>query len=391
MKFVLMILSFLLAFCAYAKELSAVDKSLLVFDMIKMNLFPRDGVDMSTVLSSLSLQKGFKITLYAADVKGARSLALGDNGVVFVGSRDVGKVYAILPKTKAHAKKVIVIAENLNIPNGVGYIDGDLYVAENQRILKFKKVMAQLSTGKVRAKVIYDKLPSELYHGWRYLTVGPDKKLYVSIGAPCNICLKKNKRFASILRVNRDGKHPQIIAHGVRNSLGLAFHPTTDRLWFTDNGRDWLGDSLPPDELNVLTAIGQNFGFPFVYGDNHPDIFYKQRPTVQLIEPNYLLKAHVSPLGLRFYDKESYPSGYQGNLFVALHGSWNSTKKVGYKIKRFVLDEQTIVIAEDFVWGWLKGNEVLGRPVDLLVMPDGSMLISDDYNGVIYRVAYEMK
>ena len=376
-------------FNLYAKEPSFIEKTRLVFDAIKMHFLPSRVEDINEVLNVLTLPKGFNITLYASGVAGARSLTLGKNGVVFVGTRGHGAIYAILPKVKPNGlRDVITLARGLNLPNGIAFFEGDLYVAENHRLLKFSQVMTQLAQGKTKAEVIYDKLPENSHHGWRYLAAGPDNKLYISIGAPCNICLNDDKQFASIVRLNRDGTDFEIFAQGIRNSVGFTFHPQTKALWFTDNGRDWLGDDLPPDELNFAPIKGMYFGFPFVYGNNIADEFYDERPNSTLTPPVYGFQAHVAALGLRFYDQSSFPRAYQNNLFVALHGSWNRSEKVGYKIMHLKVKDHKVIRAENFITGWLQGQNVLGRPVDVLVMPDGNLLVSDDYNGVVYRVSY---
>lgn len=371
-----------------AKPPSLFMRATLIFDAIKMEVLPKTTHNMDAVLKGLRLPPGFIIEVYADNVPGARSLALAENGVVFVGTRTAGKVYAILPKTKDAPQKTLVIADGLSMPNGVAYEAGDLYVAENQRIIKFEGIMAQIDQALITAEVIYDQLPDKWQHGWRYLAVGPDEKLYVSIGAPCNHCQQADKQFATIARLNKDGRQFELVAEGVRNSVGFTFAPKTDVLWFTDNGRDWLGDDLPPDELNVMSVVGMHYGFPYVYGDNQPDTMVEPNQQHTYIAPVYHFKAHVAALGLRFYTATQFPADYHGNLFIALHGSWNRTKKVGYKVLMLSVDGQSVTGAHDFVSGWLQNEQVFGRPVDVLVNDEGSLLISDDYNGVVYIVRY---
>lgn len=342
-------------------------------------------------LNQLKLPEGFSATVYAA-VPNARSLTLGDNGVVFVGSRDAGKIYALLPnKNKTAAQEVIMLADNLNIPNGVAYHQGSLYVAETHRILRYKDIMQHLKHPNAVA-VIVNNLPKQDEHDWRYLRVGPDNKLYFSIGAPCNVCLRDDPRFATIMRANLDGTQVEIYAKGVRNSLGLAWHPTTHELWFTENGRDWLGDDVPPDELNLAPQSGLDFGFPYYFGNNIPDPqFGKLRSAKGLTMPALNLPAHVAPLGMIFYTGKQFPKAYQQQIIIAEHGSWNRSRKVGYRLTLVKLADNKVISYEPFVTGWLQGQTFWGRPVDLLVMPDGALLVSDDYAGLVYRISYGNK
>ncbi len=338
-------------------------------------------------LNKLELPNGFSIDVYA-EVPGARSLALGDNDIVFAGTLSRSKVYAIVPnKDRTKAEKVIEIADDLTMPNGVAYHKGALYVAEMNRIIRFDNIVKHLEQPPTPI-VISDKLPDKKHHGWRYLRVGPDNKLYISIGAPCNVCLSDDDRFGTIMRMNLDGSQPEIIAKGIRNSVGFAWQPETQQLWFTDNGRDLLGDNIPPDELNRITANNQHFGFPYFYGQNVPDPYFgRLAPHQEYVKPMLDLPAHVAALGMTFYTGDLFPKSYQNQIFIAEHGSWNRSHKIGYQVI-LVTQNGDKVQWQPFVSGWLQGEKAWGRPVDLLVMRDGSLLISDDANGAIYRVTY---
>lgn len=340
----------------------------------------------SLPLEHIKLPKHFKISVYA-QVPDARSLALGTDGMVFVGSRHSGKVYALTPKTDfSKANEVLVIANHLNQPNGVAYFKGDLYVAEVSRIVKFPNIESNLLHPK--HFVLYDNLPQKRAHGWRYIGIGPDHQLYIGIGAACNVCIEKNP-FATIARMKLDGTQFQIYAKGVRNTVGFDWNPVNHKLWFTDNGRDWLGDNLPPDELNYAPKAGMNFGFPYFWGNNQPDPEFGKLKSSQGMSPPALnLDAHVAPLGMRFYTGKQFPTTYHHAIFIAEHGSWNRSKKIGYRLILVHLKGNKVTSKDIFASGWLQGQRYWGRPVDVLILPDGSMLVSDDYAGVVYRIYY---
>ncbi|MET0658114.1 MAG: sorbosone dehydrogenase family protein [Steroidobacteraceae bacterium] len=337
------------------------------------------------VLANVRLPPGFKMELYTDRVPQARSMALGKQGTVFVGTREQGVVYSVGPRSGAAAPEVRIIARDLNQPNGVAYRDGALYVAEINRILRFDQIESSAKTPE--PKVVRDDLPKDRHHGWRYIAFGPDGKLYLAIGAPCNICNEPN--YAVIQRMNPDGSDREVVAHGVRNSVGFTWQPQTRELWFTDNGRDWLGDDAPPCELNRASRAGLHFGFPFCHGADIKDPeFGKLGECSQSEPPVRALDAHVAPLGVKFYLGKNFPSQYQGQLFIAEHGSWNRSVKSGYRITRVKLEGNKAVSYVPFVVGFHRGDEVFGRPVDLLELEDGSLLISDDRAGAIYRVSY---
>jgi glucose/arabinose dehydrogenase len=339
------------------------------------------------VLENVRVPAGFKLEVYADDVPAARSMALGQRGTLFVGTRS-GKVYAVSGTPGAAAKPTVrVIADKLNMPNGVAFRDGALYVAEISRILRYDDIEARL--GQVpEPKVVRDDLPKDRHHGWKYLAFGPDGKLYVPIGAPCNVC--NEPKYATITRMNADGSDHEVFARGIRNSVGFTWHPVTQQLWFTDNGRDFLGDDRPPCELNVAPRAGLDFGFPYCHGGNlkDPELGHLGECS-KSVPPVQALGAHVAPLGVKFYTGSAFPERFRNQVFIAEHGSWNRKDKSGYRITVVRLEGDRAVAYEPFATGFNRGNDaVFGRPVDLLVLQDGSMLISDDAAGAIYRLSY---
>ncbi len=342
------------------------------------------------LLTSVDLPPGFTISLYADHVPDARSMALSPSGVLFVGTRKDGRVYAVVDKDgDFKADRVVILADGLNMPNGVALWDGDLFVAEVHRILRYPQIENHLEKPG-QPEVVYNKLPRQRSHGWKFIRFGPDGRLYIPVGAPCNVCKRDEPVYASITRMNRDGSGFEIYAHGVRNTVGFDWHPATGELWFTDNGRDWLGDDQPPDELNRASLQGLHFGFPFCHGGVLPDPELGSGQSCdQYTAPAMALGAHVAALGMRFYTGTMFPPEYRNQIFIAEHGSWNRSEKVGYRITLVRLDGDKAVSYEPFATGWLTGGFAWGRPVDLLVMRDGSMLVSDDKNGVIYRISYK--
>lgn len=337
----------------------------------------------SLALENIQLPPGFSIDVYA-EVPNARALALGDNGTLFVSNRRGDSVYAVV--ADGNSTRTIELLDGLNSPNGIAYFDGDLYVAEIDRVTRYADIEANLDNV-LEAEELDIELPSKRHHGWRYIGFGPDGKLYISIGAPCNIC--EESGFARIIRMGPDGSGRETVASGVRNSVGFAWHPETGDLWFTDNGRDMLGDDLPADELNHVTATGQHFGFPYCHaGDIADPGFGTDKNCSDYRAPAQKLGPHVAALGLRFYSGEMFPAEYRGRIFIAEHGSWNRSKKIGYRIMMVRLEGGVPVAYEPFATGWLQGQSVSGRPVDLLILQDGSMLVSDDHAGMIYRISY---
>jgi glucose/arabinose dehydrogenase len=297
-------------------------------------------------------------------------------------------VYAVVDAGDGtRAREVLTLAKNLNEPNGVAVKDGALYVMEISRLLRFDGIEEKLK-GPPAPVVVTDAFPKDPHHGWKFVAFGPDGLLYVPIGAPCNIC-RRSDPYASIARLSADGSGFEIVARGVRNTVGFDWHPETKDLWFTDNGRDWLGDDSPPDELNRAPQPGLHFGFPYCHGGDVPDPeFGKEAPCKGFVPPALKLGAHVAALGMRFYTGTMFPAEYRGQIFIAEHGSWNRKKKVGYRVALVRLRDGKPVSEETFAEGWLQGEKAWGRPVDVLVRSDGSLLVSDDRAGAIYRIWY---
>lgn len=349
--------------------------------------------DTDLPIDSLQLPDGYRIDVFAEGLTNARSMDYSPNGTLFVGTRGEGKVYALRDLDGDYrADTTFLLAEDLNMPNGVAFRDGDLYVAEVSRILKFTDIENKLAEPGP-PEVIYDEFPTEKHHGWKFISFGPDGKLYVPVGAPCNICESEDEVFASITRMNPDGTDLEVVQHGVRNTVGFTWHPEDQKLWFTDNGRDMLGDDIPACELNHATADGQHFGYPYCHQGDLPDEeFGEGKDCANYVAPTQNLGAHVAPLGLEFYQAGMFPTASQSSILIAEHGSWNRSKKSGYRIMQVTLDEQQRAISyKPFITGWLdeKEDDAWGRPVDLEYLPDGSLLISDDFADAIYRVTYE--
>jgi glucose/arabinose dehydrogenase len=338
-------------------------------------------------LEKIKLPPGFEIALFADNVPNARAMVLGDKGTLFVGSMRAGKVYAVRIRD-GKAVETLVVASGLNLPVGVAFRGGALYVSAVDRILRLDNIEENLAKPPP-ARVVSDRFPSDGHHGWKFIAFGPDGMLYVPVGAPCNICDPDSNRYANIMRMKADGSGLEVFARGVRNSVGFDWHPGTQELWFTDNGRDWLGDDQPDCELNHAPKKDMHFGYPFCHaGDVADPEFGQLRTCKEFAPPAVKLGAHVAPLGMRFYTGNMFPADYKNNIFVAEHGSWNRSRKTGYRITRIALNGNQPAKHEVFAEGWLQGQAAWGRPVDVLVMPDGALLVSDDQSGAIYRVSY---
>jgi glucose/arabinose dehydrogenase len=343
-------------------------------------------------ISKLKVPTGFKVEVWAEGVPEARSLALGDKGTVFVSNRNLKNVYAIVDKSGKREVKTLL--KDLNTPNGIVFDKGTLYVAERGRILAYENIESHLDSPPQPRIVIENLDPTNAPgHFWKFLAMGPDGKIYFNIGSPQNITMPTYMQ-AAIMRVDPKTGVIENYAQGVRNTVGIAFHPVTKHLWFTEHGRDWMGDDLPSDELNVATKRNQHFGFPYCHqGDTLDPIYGKNRSCADFTPPVIKLGAHVAPLGLRFYTGSMFPAEYKNNIFLAQHGSWNRTTKQGYNVIRVVVDGKGKAKSEPFLEGFLTDEKadppMWGRPVDLLVMKDGALLVSDDYNGIIYRISYK--
>ena len=337
--------------------------------------------------AKLKLPKGFKIELYASGVDNARTLRLGDKGTVFVSSRLKDNIHAIVDKDGK--REVKVIASGLHRPNGIVLHNGTLYIAELYQISKIENIEDKLDNPP-KPTVIYSDLPKDEPHGWKYLTVGPDNKLYFQVGAPCNICMPSDAH-AQIRRINLDGTGAEVVARGIRQIVGMDWHPVTKQLYFTEHSRDWLSEDFPQDKLNRLANPGKdNFGFPYCHQGNLPDPeFGWGRSCDEFTKPLALLGPHAAPLGMRFYTGNMFPAEYRGMILIARHGSWNRTVKFGGDIAIAKLNKDgTVKSVEPFITGFIENNNYLGRPADVLLMKDGSLLVSDDYNGAVYRVSY---
>ena len=341
-------------------------------------------------LERIVLPPGFRIELVAR-IENARQMALGERNTLFVGSLRAGKVHALELDEHYRARRVHLIASDLRMPAGVAWRDGSLYVSAVERILRYDDIERRLAAPPAPVTIRAD-LPREAHHGWRFIAFGPDGWLYVPVGAPCNICAPDPDRYAAILRMRPDGSELQTFARGVRNSVGFDWNPQDGTLWFTDNGRDWLGDDAPPDELDHAPRAGLHFGYPYCHGGTltDPD-FGRQRACAEFVAPAQNLAAHVAALGMRFYTGTQFPAAYRGQIFIAEHGSWNRSRKSGYRISLVRLAGGRAVAYESFASGWLQGETAWGRPADVLVLPDGSLLVADDHAGAIYRIVYDTR
>jgi glucose/arabinose dehydrogenase len=345
------------------------------------------AADSDLPLGDIRLPPGFHIAVYATGVENAREMARGQKGTIFVGSREAGKVHAIVDRDgDGRADQVLLLAEDLNMPTGVAFRGGALYVAEVNRILRFDDVESRL-TKPPEPKVVSADFPDESHHGWKFIAFGPDGLLYVPVGAPCNVC--DTEGFASIHRMKPDGSGHEVFARGIRNTVGFDWSPDAHELWFTENGRDNMGDDVPPDELDRAPRAGLHFGFPFCHGKSIADPkFGLERKCSEFVPPARELGPHVAALGMRFYTGKMFPEAYRGQIFIAEHGSWNRTQPIGYRVMLVRRKGGEAVSYEPFAEGWMQKGRAWGRPSDVLVMPDGALLVADDEADAIYRITY---
>lgn len=343
---------------------------------------------LASDLSRIILPEGFKIETYAGDVKNARGMAFGAGGTLFIGSMNEGKVYAVVSKTA----KAVVVDEGLHMPVGVAVYKGDLYVAAVDKILKYADIEKNFRNSP-EPVVVSAAFPNDTWHGWKFIRFGPDGKLYVPVGAPCNICLREEKIFMSITRMNPDGSGLEIFSHGIRNTVGFDWDPLTGYLWFTENGRDFMGDDMPPDELNCAPEKEMHFGFPFLHGMaiKDPEYYEKMPADLKPVSAAAELGAHVAALGMRFYTGKMFPAQYRNMVFIAEHGSWNRNRKSGYRITMVKIDGTKASEYKVFAEGWKSGEDAWGRPADVEIAPDGALLVSDDRAGAVYRIYYTGK
>ena len=352
------------------------------------------GPKPSVQLAKIKLPPGFQIAIYAEGVRNARSLTQSPGGTIFVGTDRAGSVYALRDDNKdGKADRVITVASGLNTPNGVAFRDGALYVAEINRVLRFDNVEAKLE-GAGQPAVVSNKFPGDRHHGWKFIRFGPDGMLYVPVGAPCNVC-DRGDPYNTIWRMKPDGSGLEVFARGVRNTVGFDWHPQTRELWFTDNGRDNFGDDSPGDELNRVAKAGLHFGFPYCHEGTIADPeFGTKRKCGEFEAPAQRLAAHAAAVGMRFYTGTQFPAQYRNSIFIAEHGSWNRTAPAAFNGNRITLarvQNNKVVGYEPFAEGWLDGRTRWGRPADLEVLQDGSMLVADDFAHVIYRITYTGK
>ncbi len=365
-------------------------RNISTYCVLTLMLFSLHGSGFAEIrLETIMLPPGFSISVFADNVPGARSMVQGEAGTIFVGTRREGNVYALRDTDGDYrADERYIIARGKNLPNGVAFRKGDLYVTEISKVWKLPGIEKRLADPP-EPVMINDSFPSERHHGWKYIAFGPDDMLYVPVGAPCNICDPEDPRFCTIMRMNHDGSGLEIYAEGIRNTVGFDWHPDTNTLWFTDNGRDWMGDNRPPDELNAAPRKGMHFGYPYIHGRNilDPEFGEGKKPS-DYIPPKQELGPHVAALGMLFYEGDMFPDEYKHQIFIAEHGSWNRSIPIGYRVTLVRLENGEAVSYEVFAEGWLQGTEDWGRPVDVITLNDGSLLVSDDKAGALYRITY---
>ena len=389
---------FLLTMCTSEDQSAATVKAETTSENVEENDDRKGGTSRpkkkdydQLPLDKINLPEGFRIAVYAEDIEKARSLAFSETETLFIGTMSKkGEVKAVRDTNRdGKADQTFKLSDGWQLPNGVALKDGDLFVAEVSKIHRFTDIEKNLENP--QPETIYDEFPTETHHGWKFIAFGPDGKLYVPVGAPCNLCLSENKVYASITRMNPNGSDMEIVHEGIRNTVGFTWHPETRDLWFTDNGRDWMGDDIPGCEVNRAPEDGMHFGYPFCHqGDiQEDDKKIPKRSCAEFTPPARVLGAHTAPLGIEFIPEGNFPQEYTGHILVAQHGSWNRTKKIGYDVLILKLEGDEVISSEPFASGWLESDDtVWGRPVDLEWMHDGSLLLSDDMANVVYRIWY---
>ena len=346
------------------------------------------GVSVSAD-SRLTVPAGFTITRLPFDVPNARQMALTEQGLLLVGTRRHGTVWAIPDALSDKPGPVVAVLSDLSMPSGLAVADGDLYIGAKNEVIRVRDI--DTSYPQAAPEYVTRSLPDKRHHGWKYLGFGPDGRLYLPVGAPCNICLSDDPRFATMLRMDPKSGETEIFAHGIRNSVGFDWHPQTGELWFTDNGRDMMGDDVPAEELNVAPRPGLHFGYPFLHAADVRDPEFGEHAAAQGLSftpPAVEIQAHSAAIGMTFYAHDAFPARYTNAIFIAEHGSWNRSSKVGYQISVVTEEEDGALAYEPFVTGWLEDQDAWGRPSDVLVTPDGSLLIADDTANAIYQVRY---
>jgi glucose/arabinose dehydrogenase len=341
-------------------------------------------------VDKIKLPRGFKAELWASGMPGARAMAVSEDGKkVYLGTRVIGRVYEV--SDDGSKRTVRVVVDKLTQPAGVAVNKGSLYVFAIDKVLRFDNIASSPNAQPVDLTKAFD-LPPEQHHNWKYVAFGPDGKLYVPFGAPCNICEPPSKEYAQIRRYNPDGSGKEVIATGVRNSVGFDWHPKTKELWFTDHGRDWAGDSGPQDELNKISKPGGNYGFPYCHANGIVDPDIKKADACKgVTRPVALMGPHAAVMGVKFYTGKMFPSEYQNTMFVVRKGSWNRSKPFGFDVVNVRVDGEGKASIKTFAGGFQEGGEgykFWGRPAYVHQMPDGALLLSDEQNGAIYRISY---
>ena len=351
----------------------------------KMTVTPLSEIPVDKI----KMPKGFHVEVWAHGMPGVRMMARGSQGTIWAGSRIIGRVYEI--KDKGGVRQHRILAEKLTQPNGVAFQGGNLYIMAINRVFRYDGIEDNPNVKPVELTAQF-KLPPDVHHNWKFIAFGPDSRLYVQVGAPCNIC-EPSPEHGQIRRYIADGSGMEVVARGVRNSVGFDFHPQTGELWFTDNGRDWQGENGPQDELNRVSKMGEFFGFPYCHANGIPDMDIKKKdPCKGATLPVALMGPHAAALGMRFYTGSMFPKEYQNSIFVARRGSWNRSELFGFDVAnvRAGADGKNAKVTP-FMTGFRdpKENKFWGRPVDVLQLPDGSMLVADEQVGAIYRVTYK--